>query len=70
MNRTPVASSDLKSVGYDPKTKTLEIAFNSGGIYQYSNVPEMEYRSLMSAGSHGKYFHRHIKGSYSYRKIR
>ena len=50
-------------------SQTLEIAFNSGGIYQYYNVPQNEYNGLMSANSHGKYLHRNIKGRYSYKRV-
>jgi hypothetical protein len=39
MLRTPVSSSALRSVGYDPQTQTLEIEFNSAEVYQYFNVP-------------------------------
>lgn len=70
MNRTYVSSSDLRSVGYDETSMTLEIEFNSGGIYQYYNVPETIYNSLMNASSHGKYFHQHIKDVYRYTRIR
>ncbi|WP_027339962.1 KTSC domain-containing protein [Halonatronum saccharophilum] len=69
MDRTPVSSSNLDSVGYDPATETLEIAFHSGGVYQYSGVPQSEFNGLMSAGSHGRYFHHHIRGSYPYFKV-
>jgi len=69
MNRLPVSSSDLRSVGYDSSTNTLEIEFNSGGIYQYRGVPPAIYEGLMSASSHGKYFHAHIKNVYPYTKI-
>nr|ELR5054722.1 KTSC domain-containing protein [Providencia rettgeri] len=31
MNRVPVSSSNLQSVGYDPATHVLEIAFHSSG---------------------------------------
>jgi len=70
MNRTSVVSSDLRSVGYDSKNEVLEIEFNSGGVYQYSNVPETVYSQLMSAPSHGEFFHAHIKNVYPYRKVR
>jgi hypothetical protein len=71
MERQHVNSSNLKSVGYDPETKTLEIEFLNGGLYQYDNVPESIYNGLMSASSHGQYFYRHIKkGGYHYRKLR
>jgi hypothetical protein len=69
MNRQPVSSSNLRSVGYDESTNTLEIKFNSGGIYQYYNVPSTVYQELMNAPSHGRYFHAHIKGVYRYVKI-
>ena len=69
MQRIPVTSSDLSSVGYDSGSQTLEIQFNSGGIYQYFNVPSNVYEGLMSAPSHGKYFHTYIKNSYSWQKL-
>jgi hypothetical protein len=69
MLRTPVSSSNLRSVGYDPRTQTLEIEFNSGDIYQYFNVPAIIYQGLMSAGSHGKYFNQNIKKTYHYLRI-
>ncbi len=70
MNRTPVRSSDIRSVGYDPASRTLEVEFNSGGVYQYSDVPETVYQDFMRATSKGSYFHHHIKGRYPYRQVR
>lgn len=69
MQRIPVSSSDLHSVGYDPITCILEIEFHSGGIYQYSKVPESMHKGLMRASSQGKYFHAYIKDFYPYRKV-
>lgn len=70
MQRQYVSSTDLLSVGYDPAEATLEIEFRSGGIYQYFAVPESVYQALMSAPSHGKYFHAHIKPSFRYLRVR
>ena len=69
MTRQPVVSSNLASVDYNPKTRTLEIEFKSGGVYAYSNVPESVYSGLMSAGSKGKYFASVIKDVYPYVKV-
>ncbi|ADK16190.1 KTSC domain-containing protein [Clostridium ljungdahlii] len=69
MQHIPVTSSDLNSVGYDPTSQTLEIQFNSGGVYQYFGVPSNIYEGLMTAPSHGKYFHAYIKNNYSWRKL-
>ena len=70
MNRTPVSSSNLKSVGYDQSSNTLEIEFHGGRVYQYYNVPKRIYQGLMAASSHGKYHHRRIKDRYRYSRIR
>ncbi len=61
MERIPVQSSNLRSVGYDRESGTLEIEFKSGRVYQYSGVPEEVYEGLMSASSHGTYFDRYIR---------
>ena len=70
MPRIPVSSSNIASVGYDSCSGTLEIGFHSGGVYQYYGVPHSEYAGLMGAGSHGSYFHAHIRSHYRYRRIR
>ncbi len=69
MERIDVSSSNISSVGFDPKTKTLEVEFYSGGIYQYSDVPETVYSKFIRAESVGKFFHIHVKKSYKYRKM-
>lgn len=69
MNREPVSSSNVKSVGYDANSSTLEIEFHSSGIYQYFGVSEPVYRGLMDAGSVGSYLARNIKGAYHYSQI-
>jgi hypothetical protein len=69
MIRQPVTSSNIRAVGYDPASQTLEIEFHSGAVYQYSDVPESVYRGLMQAASHGSYLHAHIRERYSYRRV-
>jgi len=70
MDRVPVQSSNLASVGYDISTSVLEIEFRNGNVYQYYGVPAQVYEELMNAGSKGSYFHRNIRnGGYSFSKI-
>ncbi len=69
MNRTPVSSSNLASVGYAPNSLILEIEFNSGSVYQYFDVPEYVFHGLMQASSKGKFFHAHIRNNYGYAKL-
>lgn len=71
MERVSVSSSNLRSVGYDAATSTLEIEFHNGGLYRYTGVPATVHAGLMSASSHGSYFDAHIKkAGYSYTKLR
>ena len=70
MTRQKVTSSNIASIGYESSTLTLEVEFNNGSIYQYSNVPSNIHTALMSASSHGTYLNSNIKGRYNYRQIR
>ncbi len=69
MDHTSVRSSNLKSVGYDPDTNTLEIMFKKGGKkpYIYSNVTQEQYDKLMNARSKGQYFSQHFRDKSSTR---
>ena len=66
MIRTPVESSNLVGVGYDPATTTLEIEFTNGAVYQYFDVPQAVYEALMATDSKGRYLASNIKGVYRY----
>jgi hypothetical protein len=68
MERQPVTSSNVRSIGYAEDAQTLEVEFNNGGIYEYLGVPPSEYEALMQAPSVGSYLHAHIKDKYPYRK--
>jgi hypothetical protein len=48
MEREYVQSSMIKSFGFDSSSSTLEVEFKGGMIYQYFDVPEHEYDSLMN----------------------
>ena len=70
MNRTSVTSSNLRSVGYDPATQTLEVEFHSSGVYEDLNVPAYRHAGLLSAASKGEYFDAYIKqGGYRYNQL-
>lgn len=71
MDRMPVSSSNIASVGYEQTTQTLEIEFLNGSIYQYLGVPLSIYSGLMSTRSYGSYLDQYVKKArYSYRKVR
>ncbi len=63
MIRQPVQSSNIKSVGHDPHTNTLEIEFHSGKVYQFSDVNVDEHAALLRARSIGSHLSHVIKPS-------
>lgn len=56
MQRQPVTSSRILSIGYDPENRMLEIQFREQGIYQYLGVPERVHQNFMSVVSKGRFF--------------
>lgn len=70
IERKPVKSSDIKSIGYDPENKILEIEFSPERVYQYSKVPAEIHSDIMGAPSKGKFFHTHIMWKYQFRQIK
>jgi hypothetical protein len=69
VDRVAVSSHDIAIVGYDNRKALLEVAFRSGGVYQYANVPSEIYQSLMTAPSHGSYLRDHVMGKFQHAKI-
>lgn len=69
MQRIAVRSSNIRSIGYDSSTQTLEVEFTSGELYQYSNVPSNVHDALMRAPSQGRFLNDQIKGRYRYTRL-
>jgi hypothetical protein len=60
MERQAVDSSNIRSIGYDPETWTLEVEFTTGAVYQYECEPELA-QAFLDAESKGKFFAQHIR---------
>lgn len=70
MERKRVSASNIRSVGYDASSQTLEVEFSSGSIVQYSRVSPEVHRRLMNAPSPGSYFKDNIEEEYTARRLR
>ncbi len=70
MDRKQISSSRIRSVGYDTATRTLQVEFNNGDIFDYYPVPEDIYRRMMSASSVASFFADRIEEDYSSRRVR
>lgn len=61
MERVPVSSSSLASVGYDPDSQILEIEFRNGAVYQYPDFSLEDFTGFMNADSKGQFFNAYVK---------
>lgn len=70
MDRQPVESSNILSIGYDPNEKIMEVEFKGNSVYQYFEVPEQLHPGIMQAESKGRYLHQRIRGKFNYKKVK
>lgn len=76
MNRAAVKSTNLREVGHDSDTNTLEVQFHGkacsarqsflcnckgGDVFTYSNVKPEEHSMLINAPSVGAHFMKYIR---------
>jgi len=69
MERVPILSTAVESVGYDPRTHLLEVEYADGGVYRYFGVPPVEYAALMRAGSLGAHLNARIKPRFRFVRL-
>lgn len=68
--RTPLASSSIALVTYDPDDGLLEIQFRrTGHVYDYFDVPRDVYRAFMDAASKGAFVNRVLKPNFDYARV-
>ena len=61
-----VDSTAIDEVAYDAAARRLTIRFVHGGRYTYLDVPPRVVHGLLTAPSHGRYFHDHIRDRYAF----
>lgn len=69
MDRVPVSSSSLSSVGYDSLDGILEVEFSNGRVYEYYLVPEALFDAILHARSPGGEFANRVKDQYRFRRV-
>jgi hypothetical protein len=69
MQRKRVNSSRIRSVGYDEKSRTLEIEMSSGQVFQYSGVYPEVHRQLMAAPNPTAFYDDKIAEEYTAKRV-
>ncbi len=66
---TPVRSTAIQAVGYDARKQTMAVTFRSGQTYLYRGVRRATATRLIRSQSPGRFFHRNVRGKYSFHKV-
>lgn len=69
MQRIPVNTDEIRSIGYDVLTERLEVEFRRGDVYEFYQVPQVRYELLVHSGMVDQYFHRYIRDRYQFLRI-
>lgn len=69
MERKPVKSDKVRAVGYDPKTRVLEVQLRDGTVLAYSGVSQEVHRQFMNAPSPTSYYEDKITDEFSARRL-
>jgi KTSC domain len=69
VERTPVESRALASIGYDSTTERLEIEFRTGRVYLYENVPRSVFEWLLRIPGKGAFVTRVLEPKYRGKEI-
>ena len=70
IQRQPVASTNVASIGYSRQLHALEIEFARGAIYRFFGVQPRVYRDFMAAESKGHFIAENIRGKYRFVRVR
>ena len=67
--RAAVKSSNITSIGHDPRLSFLDVEFTGGSVYRYYGVPASLFCKFMEADSKGKFLAKEIKEQCPYKKM-
>lgn len=70
MERKRISSANIRSAGYDARSRVLEIEFSSGSIIQYSGVSDEIHRRFVNSPSPGSYFRDNIEENFLAKRMR
>lgn len=65
-----IQSSNLQSASYNTEDETLQVTFNSGGVYEYYKVSWEKFTKLRLAESQGRFFNLNIAKNHDFKKLK
>lgn len=69
MEMKKVNAGNLRAIGYDAATRTLQVE-TTAGTYQYASVPADVFRRLATSASMWSYYRDNIEDEFAAKRIR
>ncbi len=69
MDMKKISSGKLRAIGYDARTRVLQVQLDDGSTVQYSGVGEETWRRLSTSGSAWSYYRDNIEEEFAAKRI-
>lgn len=69
MEMTKINAGKLRAIGYDEKTRTLQVALDDGSNLQYSGVSADLWRRFKSSGSAWSFYRDNIEEEFAVKRL-
>jgi len=69
MEMKKINSGKLRAIGYDARTRLLQVQLDDGSMLQYSGVGEEVWRRLSSSGTAWSYYRDNVAEEFSEKRI-
>lgn len=67
--RTVVKSQNVRSIGYDKRSQTIQVQFHDGSIYEYYRRSVGVFRDFELSGSKGSFVAHRLTPNGNYKKV-
>jgi hypothetical protein len=69
MEMKKINSGRLRAIGYDARTRLLQIQLDDGSTLQYGGVGEETWRSLSNSGAAWSYYRDNIEEEFAAKRV-
>ena len=69
MEMKKVNSGRLRAIGYDARSRRLQVQLDDGSTLQYGSVGEETWRSLSSSGAAWSYYRDNIEEEFAAKRV-
>ena len=69
MEMKKINSGKLRAIGYDARTRLLQVQLDDGSMLQYSGVGDEIWRRLSTSGSAWSYYRDNIEEEFTVKRV-